>query len=497
MFIPADNKNLTINQNYPTDKQRLEICNELDPMKKITLGQFMTPDNIASFMASLFNYSKQITLLDAGAGIGSLSSAVIKNALNSKSDVQVDAWEIDKILHKNLNQTFDYWTNYSNRKLDYKIYSEDFIFHTTQLLQSHSGIRYTHAILNPPYKKINSNSKHRFALRKLGIETVNLYSAFVSLAIKLLLPKGELVAIIPRSFCNGPYYKQFREIIFSECAITHIHLFESRNKAFSDDDVLQENIIIKLVKHIEQNHVIISTSHDATFNDYEHHKFNYRDILKPDDKEKFIRIPSKRENEKINPQCNHTLKNLKLDVSTGPIVDFRMKKYLKKHISNDSIPLIYPHNFSGSQFQWPRIHKKAFALQYSEKFKKQLYPNGNYVLIKRFSSKEELKRVVAYFFNENQLDYEWIGFENHLNVIHSKKNGINRNLALGMFIYLNTSYVDKRFRIFSGHTQVNATDLRNFEYPSRNMLITLGKISKGLDLNQNTIDELFQKLVVK
>jgi len=34
--------------------------------------------------------------------------------------------------------------------------------------------RFSHAILNPPYKKINSNSEHRLILRRMGIETVNL-----------------------------------------------------------------------------------------------------------------------------------------------------------------------------------------------------------------------------------------------------------------------------------------------------------------------------------
>ena len=89
----------------------------------------------------------------------------------------------------------------------------DFIDHAVrEILQGRGG--YTHAILNPPYKKINSGSAHRLALREVGIETVNLYSAFVALALNLLVPGGQLVAIVPRSFCNGPYYRPFRRIHF-------------------------------------------------------------------------------------------------------------------------------------------------------------------------------------------------------------------------------------------------------------------------------------------
>jgi hypothetical protein len=37
---------------------------------------------------------------------------------------------------------------------------------------------------------------------------------------------------------------------------------------------------------------------------------------------------------------------------------------------------------------------------------------------------------------------------------------------VGLARYLNSQTVDTYFRTFSGHTQVNATDLRNLFYPS-------------------------------
>ena len=65
----------------------------------------------------------------------------------------------------------------------------------------------THAILNPPYRKIATRSRERMLLASIGIETTNLYAAFVWLALRQLAPGGELTAITPRSVCNGPYFR--------------------------------------------------------------------------------------------------------------------------------------------------------------------------------------------------------------------------------------------------------------------------------------------------
>jgi len=48
-------------------------------------------------------------------------------------------------------------------------------------------------------------------------------------------------------------------------------------------------------------------------------------------------------------------------------------------------------------------------------------------------------------------------------------------LAYGLAAYLNSEFVDKLFRNFSGHTQVNATDLRSIGFPAKDILIKLGK----------------------
>ena len=93
-------------------------------------------------------------------------------------------------------------------------------------------------------------------------------------------------------------------------------------------------------------------------------------------------------------------------------------------------------------------------------------PNEWYVLVKRFSSKEERRRIVAYMYEGGEIEADWIGFENHWNVLHVGRRGLDPGLARGLACFLNSTVVDRHFRVFSGHTQVNATDLRNMKYPA-------------------------------
>jgi adenine-specific DNA-methyltransferase len=99
-----------------------------------------------------------------------------------------------------------------------------------------------------------------------------------------------------------------------------------------------------------------------------------------------------------------------------------------------------------------------------------------YCVVRRFSAKEEKRRIVASVITPSTFaDAPMLGFENHLNLFHEDKHGLPEALARGLTVFLNTTAVDEHFRCFNGHTQVNATDLKLMKYPSRAALIELGE----------------------
>ena len=495
-----------INLLAKADTLRKTANGKLNPEARISFGQYMTPSSVAFFMASLFPApsNKNIRLLDPGAGVGSLTSAFVELFSKGKArfHIEVDAYEIDTIMRPYLERNLDLCDKTASKyggSLSWRIFEEDFITEASRKIASFNSLwpedvdKYTHCIMNPPYKKISSSSRHRAYLRNVGIETVNLYSAFVALSLLLLEKGGYLVAIIPRSFCNGPYYRPFRKFILERAAIRRIHLFDARNKAFREDRVLQENIILALERGGRQQSVAISTSTDDSFTDLTVSNYPFSEIINQDDKELFIHIPTSTETIFFDSnKFNHTLSQLGVDVSTGPVVDFRLKDHLRPMPGLETVPLLYPCHFKNHSVQWPiQGGKKPNAILYNQVTKKWLFQNGFYTVVRRFSSKEEKRRIVASVIDPAAFGkIEMLGLENHLNVFHCNKKPLPETIARGLSVFLNSTAIDEYFRRFSGHTQVNATDLRLMKYPDRKILIALGEWAiLQKNLSQSTIDE--------
>lgn len=456
------------------------------------MGQFMTPASVATFMAGLFEpRNGDMRLLDAGAGFGALTCAVLdrwKGGEVGSGQMTVQVHEMDDRLRAHLEETLRGYVVKDGIQILMK--SGDYLSQAADDIQ-HGKTFFTHAILNPPYKKINSDSDARAQARRAGLETVNLYSAFVGLALAQMSEGGQLVAIIPRSFCNGPYYKPFRRFLLERAALRRIHLFDSRTEAFKDDEVLQENVIVLLERGAQQGNVCVSHSRDDSFTDVREQDYPFASIVKPNDPEHFIHVPGTQEDIlDASAQVDTPLKELGINVSTGPVVDFRAIEHLRKEPTETSVPLLYAQHFDHHHTVWPIESKKPNAIERNAKTERDLWPCGTYVVVRRFSSKEERRRVVASMVRPEQLgNAEKIGFENHLNVYHRDKHDLPENLAWGLFVFLNSTAVDEHLRRFSGHTQVNATDLKNIRYPSSRRLEELGAWARlQTSLSQEEID---------
>ena len=469
---------------------------------RVRLGQVFTPARAAALIAEMPRLpgSGTLRVLDPGAGTGSLTAALIARILREAPELQVEvvAAEIDPTAAAHLDETLADCVKVAasqGTQVAANVLRADLIAEATGLGRDsgHLAAPFDLVIMNPPYRKLAAQSPERRALLAEGVDCPNLYAAFLAIGVQALGPGGQIVAITPRSFANGPYFGAFRRFFLEQMTLRQVHVFESRSIVFADSDVLQENIIFCATRSGDRGQVVLSVSR-GHIDEASSRSVTYAEVVKPGDPNQFIHIPAGETDASTTDMfaalpC--ALPELDIRVSTGRVVDFRAREHLRDKPAADTVPLIYPGNLRDGRVHWPLPIRKPQALATGPDTRKLLLPSERYVVVKRFSAKEERRRVVAAIYDPEDVNADDVGFENHLNVFHHRGRGLQANVATGLCLWLNSTAVDQFFRTFSGHTQVNATDLRSMRYPSSGQLSSLGAaLGQGAWPDQQKIDSL-------
>jgi len=492
-------------------------CINSSPEKRKKTGQYFTPVEIADLMSAQIGQRKKgIRILDAGAGTGVLGCALCEYLAcqeEKPAKIELTAYENNEKTAELLERTIKYLKTYLKERnilLEYQIYKEDFVLNNAHNLQTapsffnqpESDSKYDICISNPPYFKLAKTDIRSIAASAVVCGQPNIYFLFMAIAASVLKPNGEFVFIVPRSFASGNYFRLFREKFFSIARPEFIHLFNSRKEAFKKDSVLQENIILKATREenwqagIKEKSVIISSS--SGIEDIEKSKtttISLASIIDLNTKNKVLKIPQ--ENwEQISVRFREwkgSLDEYGLKISTGPVVAFRAKKFIteEKMENKKYVPLLWLHNVKAMGIIWPTYKSgKPQYIEESPESLRLLIPNRNYVLLRRFSAKEEARRLVASPFISRLYPYELIGLENHLNYIYRPKGFLTEEEAFGLAVLYNSSFYDKYFRGLNGSTQVGATEINSLSFPSLETIIEIGKKALSTANSPEEIDSL-------
>lgn len=494
-----------------TEARRKRASEALDIKHRAAWGQFFTPTPVAAFLADLIELPAEgtIRILDPGAGVGSLCAALTARAIRRPPgcSMHLVAFEADPALSEALAMTLrdcERAAYAAGVRVTTDAREQDFLEWASRSVRGSVWAppeTFEACVMNPPYRKINGGSAHRVALARIGLQVTNLYTAFMGVTACLLEPAGQLSAITPRSFANGPYFRPFRDFFLSRMALDHLHVYQQRDRVFADAHVLQENVVLRAIRGERRDTVTLSVS--SGYDDPAmSRRVSHEVVVHPGDAQRFIRIPVDDHASQIASMIGRLpagLGDLGLTVSTGRVVDFRTRQNLIADPVPGAAALIYPTHMRSGRVTWPILGgRKPNALAIGDDTVRLLLPMGEYTLVKRFSAKEERRRVTASWFRCTDVQGGVVGFENHLNVFHCDGEGIEPALAAGLTVFLNTSTVDAYVRQFSGHTQINATDLRLLRYPDRETLLGLGAAAEqnGWPSSQEAIDALAQTFVV-
>jgi adenine-specific DNA-methyltransferase len=442
---------------------------------KKSWGQFFTSPKIAAFMASLFDasHSRCVRILDPGAGTGVLGIAAVSDLLGRCSgQVHLTAVEKEPGAARILRESLAGAQRTLGQRFQYSVLEDDFLELDRPRLGTRPLPSFDYAIGNPPYFKMSPSND-------CGGDAPNAYARFIEVAIRMLADNGQLCFIVPRSFTSGYYFKQFRRRLHSVARLDHVHVFESRTDAFRDDDVLQENIIVMYRKTaLPKASVTISSSRGES--DLAQRTMTgvprSRVIAKARDSS--VYLPSGSYDLRVMDLVEgwtETLPSMGLEVSTGPVVPFRTEEFMRETASASTVPLLWLQHVLPGSVTWPL----AGGFRKPEHIErgagpKLLVANRTYVLIRRFSAKEDARRLVAGPYLAGSLPYDILGLENHVNYIHRPGGEVSPSEAIGLAALLNSDLIDSYFRISSGNTQVSATELRALPLPS---VPTLGAIA--------------------
>jgi adenine-specific DNA-methyltransferase len=326
----------------------------------------------------------------------------------------------------------------------------------------------------------------------------------MGIAAKLLKENGELIFITPRSFAAGNYFKAFRQSFFNDVSVSNIHIFESRNKMFKNDNVLQENIILRATKQTNTEIKITVSECDKGLNSPTKKVFKTSSLIDLKSKDKILFIPSNNNETstiEIFKKWQNTLNDFNIQISTGPVVAFRCAEFLRTEGSINGLfsPLIWLHNVREMKLIYPlQKGEKPGLIVNSEESRKVLLKNKNYILIRRFSSKEDKSRLVCCPFFSSNFDTEFVGFENHLNYVHRPNGNLSDNEIWGISALYNSSLFNTYFRTFNGNTQVGATELKQIKMPPLDDIILIGNEIKKINnpLKQD-IDTIVNEVLLK
>ena len=447
----------------------IEYIDHMPKSQRKKYGQFFTSKETAAFMAGLFeipNECQTLSILDPGAGSGILSIALLERlqSFTAIEEIRLVCYENDPNVIELLRSNLKIACSQSQKKISFKIVSENYI--------------------------LSQMADYNLMLG------ANLYFLFASMSMFNLRDGGEMVYIIPRSWTSGAYFKRFRQKFLSEGALEHIHLFVSRDKVFEKESVLQETIIIKLRKTRSKPKTVTltTTQSNADFSKKTIFEAPYSAVINGPDSYVYL-VTNAEEVETLNSlnKWENTLPSIGLKMKTGLTVDFRNREALRDTAEDQAVPLFYSQHIQNGKVVFPVGKEHEYLVTEQRGL---LQPNKNYLFVKRFTAKEEHRRLqCGIYLAKKHPEYSQISTQNKINFIDGMRD-LSECVVYGLYVLFNSTLYDCYYRILNGSTQVNSTEVNSMPVPSMDVIEAMGKeLIAAHDMSEPVCDRILRGYV--
>ncbi len=436
-----------------------------------------------------------------GAGSGILSCALLERLeqINSIRIIELTCYENDDNILGLLKENLQICQANSKKHIQIQIITDNYI--TSQYLDFNHMIggnpnspKYDFVIGNPPYMKIPKDAPEATAMPEVCYGAPNLYFIFAAMGLFNLADNGEMVYIIPRSWTSGAYFKRFRQYFLTEGKLEHIHLFVSRNKVFDKEDVLQETMIIKVRKTdiIPEEITITSSKSSRDFDNLTSLTVPYNLVVSGNDY--YVYLVTEEKDIAVLKQLHKfkkTLPEIGLKMKTGLTVDFRNREILRDETEEGAIPLFYSQHIKHGEVQFPIKKENEYIVTDQ---KGLIQDNRNYLFVKRFTAKEEKRRLQCGIYLSNKYpQYKKISTQNKINFIDGITTEISECLVYGLYVIFNSTLYDEYYRILNGSTQVNSTEINSMPVPDLESIQEMGKkLMKNRNMSEDNCNKILE-----
>jgi adenine-specific DNA-methyltransferase len=446
------------------------------------LGQFMTPPAIARFMASRLVGNldaEEVRVLEPAAGAGILAAATVERLLQlprRPRRVELLMCEFDVRLVPTLEalaRKMKVTCAEAGIHLDVLVQHGDFLL--SELALSGDAVGGLLVISNPPFLKLNKSEDPRAAAHGYAVHgQPNIYALFMAACARLAAhPTSRWCFITPRSWMSGAYFRKARQTMLRHLTFDHFHAFESRTEGFEEDGVLQETVIAwatgRQVPDADLTIMLTRSQGSADLEQASAVSVPVARIMK-DREHAMLALPTTSEDPFEG--WTATLGTYGLAVSTGPVVAFRAAAFTRTVGEGSTVPLLWLQHVGQQLVRWP-LNKKREHVVATAASAWMLLPNRPMVIMRRFSPKEDQRRVTCAAY-EGELPGAAIGLENHLNYVYRPGGSMSITEARGLSAFLASKVVDEHFRALAGSTQVNAVELRKLPLPPLASLLAIG-----------------------
>ncbi len=131
-------------------------------------------------------------------------------------------------------------------------------------------------------------------------------------------------------------------------------------------------------------------------------------------------------------------------MKTGLTVDFRNREALRDHAEAKAVPLFYSQHIKSGKVEFPIGKESEYLVTEQNGL---LQKNSNYLFVKRFTAKEEHRRLqCGVYLARKHPEYDEISTQNKINFICGQHE-LSECVVYGLYVLFNSTPYDCYYRI--------------------------------------------------